>query len=156
MNELVARLTGNAVASVTNINRTLDADPRTFPFGCSIYADFSHDNQMGPIYTVLDLHKPSFDLPTDRITKSPWVTSQLVPFGARLAVEKYTCHQSYAEDKSVEWVRILNDDKVIEVPNCAVRGKGGLCGLAAFVDTLKYAMGGAADDWAKCQSIKTL
>ena len=152
VNELVARLMGHVVANVTNVNRSLDADPRTFPLGRSIYADFSHDNQMGPIYTALGLHKPSSDLPIDRITDSPWVTSQLLPFSAQLVVEKYACDSSYARSAPAEWIRILNDDKVIEVPRCGVRGEGGLCELSAFVDTLKYAMSGAADDWAKCQS----
>lgn len=148
----MARLTDSAVANVTNVNRTLDADPLTFPLGRSIYADFSHDNQMGPIYTALGLHKPSSDLPTDRIVQSPWITSQLLPFAAQLVVEKYTCDPSYAGGASTEWIRILNNDRVIEVPYCAVQGGGGLCGLAAFIDTLGYAMGGAADDWANCLS----
>jgi hypothetical protein len=152
VNELVARLTDSAVANVTNVNRTLDADPLTFPLGCSIYADFSHDNQMGRIYTALGLHKPSFDLPTDRIIQSSWVTSQLLSFAAQLVVEKYTCDPSYARGASTQWIRILNNDRVIEVPQCVVRGEGGLCGLAAFIHTLYYAMSGAADDWAKCQS----
>lgn len=140
------------MASVTNVNRTLDVDPVTFPFSRRVYADFSHDNQMAPIYAALGIHKPSAPLPIDRIVDSPWVASRLVPFAARLVVEKYSCENSDVNERTVsrEWVRILNNDKVINVPGCADTRAGGLCELGAFIDTLQYALSGAADDWVKC------
>lgn len=166
VNELVARLTSRPVANVTNINRTLDSDPRTFPLSRAIYADFSHDNQMLPIYAALGLHRPSSDLPTEGRagTDSPWVASKLVPFTARLAVEKYSCGHAPAADLNLngrtsegkdpeprkEWVRIVNNDRVIDVPACSNSRAGGLCELGAFIDTLGYALSGAPDDWARC------
>lgn len=163
MNELIARLTAQPVANVTNTNRTLNANPETFPLSRSIYADFSHDNQMLPIYASLGIHKPPADLPTDRLAGkgSPWVASKLVPFTARLVVEKYTCANLSAHGRAFagkkgrkhsekEWVRILNNDRIIEVPGCANSRAGGLCELDAFIDTLDYAVGGAPEEWEKC------
>lgn len=140
---------------------------------------------MVPIYAALGIHKPSEDLPTSgRAADSPWVASKLVPFAARLAVEKYSCGHLDVDDASVgvlaadpdldrrtstnspsnpetrdsepimiarkEWVRIVNNDRVIDVPACSNTRAGGLCELSAFIDTLGYAMSGAPDDWAKC------
>lgn len=44
-NELIARLTNASVNDHTSINRTLDSNVATFPFGRKLYADFSHDSR---------------------------------------------------------------------------------------------------------------
>jgi hypothetical protein len=168
VNELIARLTATPVSNVININRTLDADPNTFPLDRRLYADFSHDNQMIAIYAALNLHKPIDGLPLPTVpahlpnsNDSRWVASELTPFGARLAIEKYTCQVEPSEmsreglsldSNVVEWIRILNNDAVQEIDGChgASGRPGGLCELKAFLKTVEYARGGAEEDWAKC------
>ena len=55
VNELLARLTQTPVRDHTQTNRTLDGAPATFPLNRTLYADFSHDNQMAAIYAALGL-----------------------------------------------------------------------------------------------------
>jgi len=173
VNELIARLTSSPVRSVTNVDQGLDSDPLTFPFDRPLYADFSHDNQIGPIVAALGLHKPLRDLPTDhRPHDSAWVFSQIAPFAGRLAVERYTCGVSGrpggTEDRQYEaelvvndtatmmttqWVRILNDDVVLEQPGCKRVRDGGLCELGAFVESQSFSTSpDIALTWAKCKS----
>lgn len=90
-----------------------------------------------------------------------WVSSWLVPFAARLVVERYTCAAIFGglkatgEATTKEWVRIVNNDRVIPIQNCTIRAQAGtgLCRLDAFVQGLEYVKSGAADDWAKCQDV---
>ena len=55
VNELIARLTNRPVQDETSTNHTLDNDPKTFPLGRKLYADFSHDNDIIGIFSALGL-----------------------------------------------------------------------------------------------------
>jgi hypothetical protein len=136
VNELLARLTGLPVQDYTRINRALD--PETFPLNRTFYADFSHDdNEMVSVYSALGLFR-QHRLPEqklDPVNPSPlrtWVASNLVPFSARMVVEKLQCGE---EPKGV-FVRVLVNDAVQPLEFCG--RVAGLCELHAFVASQGY------------------
>lgn len=153
MNELLARLTGLPVQDHTQTNRTLDASPETFPLDRNFYADFSHDNEMVSIYSALGLFKQYF-LPGQKLdpTKpSPlrtWITSNLVPFSARMVVEKLECGEEHLPLPKGVFIRVLVNDAVQPLEFCG--GIAGLCELHAFVASQGYAKGNGEGDFEKC------
>ncbi|KAF8328232.1 acid phosphatase [Cantharellus anzutake] len=150
--ELVARLTSSPVHGITNINRTLDSSSDTFPLDRNLYVDFSHDNTMVAIVSAMGIHKPQKHLSTHkRQQNSAWVISRIAPFAARLVVEKYSCTTTTASG-SDEWVRVLSDDAVMNLPDCKETMPGGLCSLQSFVrEQLGYVYSQRAiADWDNC------
>ncbi|KAJ7113382.1 histidine phosphatase superfamily [Mycena epipterygia] len=143
-NELLARLTNAPLNDSTQTNSTLDADPATFPLGRTLYADFSHDNEMVAVYSALGLfpQRVALDptrLPTDGINgEETWVASRLVPFSARMVVERLVC-----EGERLQPLEFC-------VPGNG-KGKGeGICKLDAFVESQAYAWSGGDGDWQEC------
>ena len=63
VNEIIARLEEKRVLLGSGTNSTLDTDPKTFPLGQSIYADFSHDNNLAALLPALGLEWET-DLPS--------------------------------------------------------------------------------------------
>jgi hypothetical protein len=53
INELIARLTHSQVNDTTQTNRTLDHNNATFPLNRTMYADFTHDNEMTAIIAAM-------------------------------------------------------------------------------------------------------
>ncbi|KAG6843468.1 hypothetical protein H0H93_000882, partial [Arthromyces matolae] len=101
VNELIARLTGTPVKDNTQTNRTLNASPETFPLNRTIYADFSHDNEMIAIYAALGLFKQATPLnTTSPDSNRTWITSHLTPFSGRMLVERLTCKFDSKGNKS--------------------------------------------------------
>ncbi|KAI0076913.1 phytase [Panus rudis PR-1116 ss-1] len=146
VNELIARLTESPVRDNTQTNRTLDASPITFPLNRTIYADFSHDNQMIAIFAAIGLLKPARALdPTHPDPNRTWRAANLVPFSARMVVERLSC------DEKEEKVRIFVNDALQPLEFCGA-GKDGLCDLDAFVESQAYARNDGAGDFAKCFS----
>ncbi|KAM5370565.1 hypothetical protein ACJZ2D_008498 [Fusarium nematophilum] len=150
VNELIARLTQQPVVDDTTTNTTLDSSPDTFPLDRALYADFSHDNSMVSIFSALGLYNETGMLPTDHIVpalnahgySSAWV----VPFGARMYVEKLECDASGGE-KGDEYVRVLVNDRVMPLETC--RGdEFGRCRLDDFVESLSFARAGG--HWDRC------
>ncbi|KAF5321068.1 hypothetical protein D9619_000136 [Psilocybe cf. subviscida] len=148
VNELIARLTGQPVQDQTQTNRTLDADPKTFPLDRTMYADFSHDNQMAAIYAALGLFRQPMELNIDHVTKErTWITSSLTPFSSRMVTERFTCHTIRGgKDK---FVRILVNDALQPLEFCG-GDKDGLCTLNAFVQSQGYARDNGVGDFEKC------
>ena len=142
INELIARLTGSAVQDNTQTNKTLDADPATFPLNRTIYADFSHDNQMIAIYAAMGLFEQSSALNTTKpSSKRTWLAAKLVPFSARMVVEKLQCGKT-------EKVRVLVNDALQPLEFC---GSGnGVCTLDAFVKSQSYARNNGEGDFERC------
>ncbi|KAK7415174.1 hypothetical protein QQZ08_012420 [Neonectria magnoliae] len=144
-NELIARLTKQPVIDHTNTNTTLDSSPETFPLDRALYADFSHDNTMVSVFSALGLYNETERLPTDHIVlaseahgfSSAWV----VPFGARMYVEKLNCTGT-----SEEYVRVLVNDRVMSLKTCG-GDKRGRCKLSDFVESLSFARDGGHWDW---------
>lgn len=144
VNELIARLTNQPVHDHSSVNRTLDSDPKTFPLGLPLYADFSHDNEMAPIYAAMGiagpiLNKKSIFQPED---VSYFTSSRLIPFAARMYVEKLECGS-----EKEEYVRVLINDRVMPVEGCAA-DQLGRCKLSDFVNGMTYASSG--DAWKLC------
>ncbi|KAK7029516.1 NAPDH-dependent diflavin reductase [Paramarasmius palmivorus] len=147
VNELLARLTSTPVNDSTQTNHTLDDSPATFPLNRTIYADFSHDNQMIPIYAVLGLfpQKTALD-PTKPDPSRTWRASELVPFAGRMVVEKLECAKQ-------EFVRIFVNDALQPLEFCRSDDQTspqGLCTLEAFIESQEYARSGGNGDFEKC------
>ncbi|EXM02584.1 histidine phosphatase superfamily [Fusarium oxysporum II5] len=150
VNELVSRLTRKPVDDRTTTNRTLDGNPETFPLDRALYADFSHDNTMVSIFSAMGLYNSTSKLPKHHIVpairahgySSAWV----VPFAARMYVEKLECGATN-EEKGDEYVRVLINDRVMEMESCG-GDEYGRCRLEDFVVSLSFARQGG--HWNKC------
>ncbi|KAJ6531284.1 phytase [Mycena capillaripes] len=148
-NELLARLTRSPVRDCTQTNRTLDADPATFPLDRAIYADFSHDNTMVAIFGALGLFRQPRPLSTVQPDgQRTWRTHEMVPFSGRMVVEKLACSGG---GRSGEYVRILVNDALQPLSFCAADGHG-LCTLSTFVQSQSYARSNGGSDWERCFS----
>ena len=142
INELIARLTGSPVVDSTQTNHTLDSDPATFPFNRTIYADFSHDNQMVAIFAAMGLFKQTAPLNTTSPDPSrTWFTSRIVPFSARMVVEKLQCGET-------QNVRVLVNDAQQPLEFCGTGN--GMCRVEAFVESQSYARNNGNGDFEKC------
>ena len=147
-NELIARLTDTPVVDHTSTNSTLDSSPLTFPISknVSLYADFSHDNDMTGIFSALGLYNDTALLSnTTRETNAEsngYSASWTVPFAARAYFEKMAC-----VGQTEELVRVIVNDRVIPLPTCGADSLG-RCGLGDFVDSLSFAMSGGF--WNQC------
>ena len=145
-NELIARLTDQPVVDHTATNTTMDSDPADFPLGKTLYADFSHDNDMTAIFAALGLYNATAQLSnTTRESTAEtkgYSASWTVPFAARMYVEKMTCSGS-----TDELVRILVNDRVIPLGSCGADALG-RCTLDNFVSSLSFARSGG--HWDQC------
>ncbi|KAG1743644.1 histidine phosphatase superfamily [Suillus paluster] len=136
VNELLARLRGRPVEDRTQTNSTLDSSPITFPLDRTVYADFSHDNEMVAIYGALGLLPQSCPPnPTKADPRRTWVVSRLVPFSGRMITEKVQCSEG---GTSGDFVRILINDAIQPLEFCA------------FVESQVYARHNGAGDFEKC------
>ncbi|KAK2021589.1 acid phosphatase [Colletotrichum zoysiae] len=147
-NELIARLTQKPVVDHTSTNSTLNADPATFPLNRKLYADFTHDNDMMGIYGALGLYSK-----TPRLSKTKrmslletkgFSSSRLVPFAARMYVEKMRCGSLEEEE---EMVRVLINDRVVPLVGCGA-DELGRCRLSSFVESQRFARSGGL--WDQC------
>jgi hypothetical protein len=87
-----------------------------------------------------------------------WVASRLVPFAARLVVEKLSCPSSPhlappANDTAVESVRVLLNDAILHIPGCSESVGKGVCTLEEFLESQTYARSGGQGEWEKCQEV---
>jgi hypothetical protein len=159
VNELIARLTRQPVRDHTSTNSTPDGSPETFPLGRTLYADFSHDNDMTAIYGAMGLYgaTPPLDKTrrqTPEQTKG-YTASWTVPFGARMYVEKMKCYdvprveaeEEEEEGQQEELVRVLVNDRVVPLLNCGTDDRG-RCKLSDFVRGLEFARSGG--HWDLC------
>ncbi|KAI0355437.1 phytase [Trametes cingulata] len=146
INELLARLTGKPVSDHTQTNHTLDSSPTTFPLNRTLYADFSHDNQMIAIFSAMGLFKQSAPLdPTHPDPKRTWRVQHMVPFSARMVIERMEC----AGEERERLVRVLVNDAVQPLEFCGADARG-LCRLDAFVQSQAYARNDGEGDFEKC------
>ena len=204
VNELIARLTDSPVNDTTTVNQTLDSNPETFPLGpnATMYADFSHDNEMNAIFATLgilrmvdaqhlrqrlipqtlplDYHDGNGQLTIDAEASSistediatqvkemdpetpdpnrKWVASRLVPFAARLVIERLECPNPDAtlakKNPTVKAMRMLLNDAIVHVPDCQESEKSlgnGVCDLDVFVESQAYARNGGVGEWERCR-----
>ncbi|ORY64777.1 histidine phosphatase superfamily [Leucosporidium creatinivorum] len=147
VNELVARLTGDRTyieQDTTQINHTLDSDSATFPLDRKIYVDFSHDNLIAPVVSLIGLFN---DPPLNSTHPDPhrrWVFSEIAPFGGRLVVERLSCSAG-------EHVRILSSDAVQPLGSfCEGALANGLCRLSSFVKAMEMATAIGTEEYRRC------
>lgn len=137
-NELIARLTNSPVVDHTSTNSTLDGSQKTFPTdkNTTLFADFSHDNDMMAIYAALGLLNATKALDKENLQTidetAGYSTSRVVPFGARAYFEKMRCGS-----QEEELVRVLINDRVIPLQNCGA-DRLGRCKLGAFIESLTF------------------
>ena len=147
-NELIARLTGNAVVDHTSVNQTLDANLTTFPLGKSLYADFGHDNDMTAIFAAMGLYISTPSLSeTEPMTveeMSGYSAARTVPFSARAFFEKMEC-----EGANEAFVRVLVNGRVLPLEICG-GDELGRCPLTKFVESLSFAQAGGR--WDQCSA----
>ncbi|KDN69936.1 putative histidine acid phosphatase [Colletotrichum sublineola] len=145
-NELIARLTRQPVVDHTSTNTTLTGDPATFPLDKKIYVDFTRGNTMLAVYSALGLYKNVRPLSKTRRTPAVdaggFQTSWLIPFAARMYVEKMKCG---GQDE--EMVRVLVNNRVIPLSGCGA-DKLGMCTLERFVESMGFARSGG--HWDQC------
>lgn len=149
-NELIARLTGTAVVDETSTNHTLDDSAATFPLNRTLYADFSHDNDMTGVFFAMGLYNATMPLTNttreDTTAKLDWYSaSWTVPFAGRMYVEKMVCEATGSE----ELVRVLVNDRVRPLEGCGADDLG-RCTVSNFVESLDFARRGG--DWSLCFS----
>lgn len=145
INELIARLTGQPVKDATQTNRTLDSSPETFPLHRSLYADFSHDNQMIAIYAAMGLFNISAHPPNPSGPPLPgriWRANALVPFSSRMVTERLSCGKE-------TMVRIFVNDALQPLEFCGA-GPDGLCDVDAFVKSQRFARNNGDGDFEMC------
>ncbi|CEJ55540.1 Putative Phytase PJ3 [Penicillium brasilianum] len=147
VNELIARMTHTAVQDDTSTNHTLDAaGAASFPVNRTLYADFTHDNGMIPIFFALGLYNGTAMLPTDHIQSAAqadgYSAAWTVPFAARAYIEMMQCSGS-----TEPLVRALVNDRVVPLHGCNA-DKLGRCRRSDFVRALSFARSGG--DWASC------
>ena len=146
VNELIARLSGQAVIDHTSSNSTLDRNPATFPLSKSIYADFGHDNDMIAVFAALGLYNNTHPLSTSRLITTEenkgYSAAQTVPFAARAFFEKMRCVG--AEE---DFIRILMNGRVLPLETCAGDSLG-RCTLGKFIQSLSFARQGG--HWDRC------
>ncbi|KAI3406432.2 hypothetical protein KGF56_000913 [Candida oxycetoniae] len=90
-----------------------------------IWLSFAHDTDLEIFLSAVGLFKPDGDLPVDYIPfPNPYVHSSIVPQGARIYTEKFSC-------SGESYVRYLVNDAVIPIQSCAT-GPGFSCKLDDF------------------------
>ncbi|KAL9640291.1 MAG: hypothetical protein Q9204_000772 [Flavoplaca sp. TL-2023a] len=146
VNELIARLTGEAVSDHTTVNHTLDDSNDTFPLGEALYVDISHDNDMTSIFSALGLYNSTGSLSNTSI-QSPdaaggYSAAWTVPFAGRAYFEKMAC-----AGVDEELVRIVVNNRVVPIQRCGADGLG-RCTLAKFVQSMDFAIAGGR--WDMC------
>lgn len=109
-----------------------------------ILLSFTHDTDLEIFHAGLGLLEPKTDLPTDHIPfPNPYVHSQIVPQGARLVTEKYSCGgESY--------VRYLVNDAVYPIQSCQ-SGPGFSCKLSEYESYINSRIEGK-DYKAQCKT----
>ncbi|KAJ5731343.1 Histidine phosphatase superfamily clade-2 [Penicillium malachiteum] len=150
VNELIARLTHTPVHDHTSSNHTLDNGPdawnTTFPVNRALYADFTHDNGLIPIFFALGLYNNTATLPTTHIQSvgaaDGFSASWTVPFGARAYIEMMEC-----ASEPEPLVRVLVNDRVVPLQGCHA-DKLGRCTKGDFLNALSFAKEGG--HWSSC------
>lgn len=160
VNELLARLTKKPVKDNTQTNHTLDDNPKTFPLGERMYVDFSHDHEMAAVYSAIGLFNTSRLNPYKMNRNRSWVASDIMPFSAKMLVEKLQCNartpgrlyrssSARRGEREGEYIRILVNDVVQPLDFCG-GDKDGLCELRKFIESQSYARSDGDGNFPKC------
>jgi hypothetical protein len=147
VNEFMSRLTQTEwnEATQTSENRTLNQNVQTFPVDRSFYADFTHDSTIAGVLSALNLQDFTVPLPIHSPdAKRKYITSNLVPFAARLVFEEITC------DGTTQYVRMLLNEAIVDLhqlKGCSAR-EDGMCARQEFITALEGR--NEWSDWSNC------
>ncbi|KAH9836797.1 histidine phosphatase superfamily [Rhodofomes roseus] len=157
VNELLARLTDSPVEDHTQHNDSLP-----FPLRKRLYADFTHENLMVAVYAAVGLFNveegeaPNPKKMPKHWDRRVWRASRMVPFSARMIVERLECGRVRAEEEQEElddgwtFVRIFVNDALQPLEFCGAKTREGMCRLDAFVKSQGYARRDGDGDFEKC------
>ncbi|KAK3684713.1 hypothetical protein LTR37_020007 [Vermiconidia calcicola] len=136
------------------------------PSAGPLYFSFVHDGDIVPLLTALDLFPQTPELPTTHVLHNrTWRTSDVVPMGGRLVIERLSCaaprhcwsnapfypNHVYCEPQEYDtYVRLNVNDGIVALPACQ-DGPGSSCSLEEFlwlvqkrgseIDEFKYICG---------------
>lgn len=86
-----------------------------------------------------------------------WTASRMVPFSARMVVEKLACDDTArmkdGEGGDTMYVRVFVNEELQPLGFCGARGKGewrGVCTLEGFVASQGYARRNGDGDFERC------
>ena len=158
---MIARLINKPVVDHTTVNQTLDSSNSTFPLGRSLYADFSHDNDITGIIGALGLFNSTAPLSNTTFESAAqtngFTASRVVPFSGRVYIEKMVCSDAYTlvqdqgagsvRNSTEELIRIILNDCVLPLEQCG-GDRLGRCTVSNFVDSLLFAQEGGL--WRQC------
>jgi len=124
--------------------KLLSKGPSAGPF----FLSFSHDSDMIPTFSLLDLFHDDTPLPTTHVAKlRKWKTSQVVPMGGRLVIERLSCEESRSLTST--FVRLNINDGIVALPGCT-SGPGSSCPLDLFLDIVQQKLAKAEDFRSMC------
>ncbi|SCZ95186.1 BZ3500_MvSof-1268-A1-R1_Chr11-2g03339 [Microbotryum saponariae] len=159
--ELLSRLTRDrsyVEQDTTQVNHTIDSNADLFPLrhDSMMYADFTHDDQLLAVLTLLGFFEDgplSTTLPCPMRT---FVASKMVPFSGRLVVERIQgiFVEGWSQIMSDKYVRILVNDQVMNLEKLCGKSnvfeKGTYCSMWQFVSVMEGLANTAAEEFKRC------
>ncbi|UZJ55504.1 hypothetical protein CBS101457_004824 [Exobasidium rhododendri] len=158
VNEFMSRLTKTVwnLTTQTTENSTLNQNPKTFPVDRRFYADFTHDSTIAGVLAALNL--PDFAVPLPVHAPDPkrkYITSNLVPFAARLIFEEISCNNKSSVTET-SFVRMLLNEAVIDLhqlKGCSARDDG-MCNRREFITAMEGR--NKWSEWSNCTASTTM
>jgi len=165
--EFVARLRNHSLdfdseSGRSQLNRTLDAEPITFPLSQSLFFDFSHDTNIISVLAALGLRQFAGPLPVDGYPgKHSFNVAHVTPFGARLDVEIIRTPKPLLASRADGYARdggetryvhmVLNQRTVplgVSFAECDAQREDGWCELNTFLEVQSRQPALAQFEWA--------
>ncbi|KAL1957422.1 hypothetical protein VTO42DRAFT_5990 [Malbranchea cinnamomea] len=162
--EFLSRVEGHTVNTSTiplQINMTLSTNPVTFPVNQSLYFDFGHDTSITSVLAAFGVKQFAQFLPTaGPPSNMQFISSQIIPFAARLVIEIITAPRPVSEKRSrtadkspydmsrpakkTKYVHLILNQRTIPLgrsfEECGLRDDG-WCELETFMDIQKKRIG---------------
>ncbi|EEP81144.1 predicted protein [Uncinocarpus reesii 1704] len=110
-----------------------------------VFFSFVHDGDIAPMLAALNVFDQPDDLPTTHIARDRrWRTSQVMPMGGRIILERLTCESPgrYQVDNPANgeppssksrFIRININDGIVPLPDCN-SGPDASCPLSQFAE----------------------
>ncbi len=120
----------------TPVTNSISELLKTGPSAGSLFLNFLHDTDLQFMIAAFGLFTPSEDLPTDQfLVDNPYKSSELIPMGTRLLVERLSCSDSLTGDNGT-FVRFNLNNAVIPLKNCTT-GPGFSCPLDNYLSYME-------------------
>ncbi|KIX94197.1 uncharacterized protein Z520_10224 [Fonsecaea multimorphosa CBS 102226] len=98
----------------------------------TMWWNFAHDANITPVVAALGLDVPASPLPNDTIPfPNPYRSTDIVPMGGHLVLERLSCNATSAPTAAGVYVRALINEAVVPWPTCQ-SGPGYSCPLANY------------------------